>query len=292
MGIHDHAHCTVDTLQEYMDDPVKYAWEKILPEKYGDSWAKKDKAVWKRTFREYMKYIMFILHMSGVMKKYSLPGLSPNNTMKGSVVPAVESLMSDLLGIQQLSIAMRRSPEKLDAFIERWEEERMEPIYEKIRASKGPDHKYCFDSSVLILAHNVMNTRQFERFYWPYLKKLLDTYAEKGMNIRLFTEGSILRFADYFKDYPKGLLTFHLEQDDPFEFRQALPNVAIMGGMTTDILSNGTPDECVAYAKRLCDELGREGGFIFSENKMLSYRNDAKAENMKAVCEFVDSYRM
>ncbi len=292
VGIHDHAHCTVDTLQEYMDDPIKYAWEKILPEKYGDSWARKDRAVWKRTFREYMKYIMFILHMSGVMKKYSLPGLSPNNPMKGSVVPAVESLMSDLLGIQQLSIAMRRSPDKLDAFIGRWEEERMEPIYEKIRASRGPDHKYCFDSSVLILAHNVMNIRQFERFYWPYLKKLLDTYAEKGMNIRLFTEGSILRFADYFRDYPKGLLTFHLEQDDPFEFRKALPNVAIMGGMTTDLLSNGTPDECVAYAKRLCDELGREGGFIFSENKMLSYRNDAKAENMKAVCKFVDSYRM
>lgn len=292
VGVRDHAHCTVETLQEYMDDPVKYAWEKILPEKYGDSWAQKDKAVWKKTFKEYMRYIMFILHMSGVMKKYSLPGLSPNNPMKGSVVPAVEILMSDLLGIQQLSVAMRRSPEQLDAFIERWEKERMEPIYEKIRASEGPDYKYCFDSSILLLAHNVMNTKQFERFYYPYLKTLLDTYAEKGMNIRLFTEGSILRFADYFKDYPKGLLTFHLEQDDPFEFREALPNVAIMGGMTTDLLSNGTPDECVAYARRLCDELGREGGFIFSENKMLSYRNDAKPENMKAVCDFVDSYRM
>ncbi len=292
VGVRDHAHCTVETLQEYMDDPVKYAWEKILPEKYGDSWAQKDKAVWKKTFKEYMRYIMFILHMSGVMKKYSLPGLSPNNPMKGSVVPAVEILMSDLLGIQQLSVAMRRSPEQLDAFIERWEKERMEPIYEKIRASEGPDYKYCFDSSILLLAHNVMNTKQFERFYYPYLKKLLDTYAEKGMNIRLFTEGSILRFAEYFKDYPKGLLTFHLEQDDPFEFREALPNVAIMGGMTTDLLSNGTPDECVAYARRLCDELGREGGFIFSENKMLSYRNDAKPENMKAVCDFVDSYRM
>ena len=292
VGIHDHAHCTVETLQEYMDDPVRYAWEKILPAKYGDSWAQKDKSVWKKTFSEYMKYIMFILHMSGVMKKYSLPGLSPNNPMKGSVVPAVEILMSDLLGIQQLSIAMRRSPDLLEAFIERWEKERMEPIYEKIRNSKGPDYKYCFDSSILVLAHNIMNTKQFERFYWPYLKKLLDAYAEKGMNIRLFTEGSILRFADYFKDYPKGLLTFHLEQDDPFEFREALPNVAIMGGMTTDLLSNGTQEECVSYAKRLCDELGKNGGFIFSENKMLSYRNDAKAENMKAVCDFVDSYRL
>ncbi|MDO5139605.1 MAG: uroporphyrinogen decarboxylase family protein, partial [Oscillospiraceae bacterium] len=167
-----------------------------------------------------------------------------------------------------------------------------EPIYQKIRDAKGPNYKYCFDSSILMLAHNMMNKKQFERFYWPYLKKLLDVYAENKMNIRIFTEGSILRLAEYFKDYPKGLLTFHLEQDDPFEFREALPNVAIMGGMTTDLLSNGTPEECVAYAKRLCDELGKDGGFIFSENKMISYRNDAKAENMLAVNEFVRDYRI
>ena len=226
------------------------------------------------------------------MDRYGLPGLSPNNPMKGAVVPAVETLMSDLLGIQQLSIAMRRNGDLLDAFIERWEKERMEPIYTKIRKAKGPDDVHCFDSSILMLAHTVMNKKQFERFYWPYLKKLLDVYAEKKMNIRIFTEGSILRFAEYFADYPKGLLTFHLEQDDPFEFRKALPNVAIMGGMTTDLLSNGTPEECVAYAKRLCDELGRDGGFIFSENKMLSYRNDAKPENMLAVCNFVNEYRL
>ena len=292
VGIHDHAHCTPETLQEYMDDPTRYAWEVILPKKYGESWEKKDKAIWKNTFKEYLAYTKFVLHMAKVMDRYGLPGLSPNNPMKGAVVPAMETLMSDLLGIQQLSVAMRRHGDLIDAFVERWEAERMEPIYEKIRKSKGPDDTHCFDSSILMLAHNVMNQKQFERFYWPYLKKLLDVYAEKGMNIRIFTEGSILRLAEYFKDYPKGLLTFHLEQDDPFEFREALPNVAIMGGMTTDLLSTGTPEECVAYAKRLCDELGKDGGFIFSENKMLSYRNDAKAENYLAVTEFVRNYRM
>ena len=292
VGIHDHAHCTVETLQEYLDDPTRYAWEVILPKKYGEAWEQKTTEVWKKTFSEYIKYTKFVLHMAKVMDKYGLPGLSPNNPMKGAVVPAVETLMSDLLGIQQLSIAMRRSGDLLDAFIERWEKERMEPIYAKIRKAKGPDDVYCFDSSILMLAHTVMNKKQFERFYWPYLKKLLDVYAEKKMNIRIFTEGSILRFAEYFADYPKGLLTFHIEQDDPFEFRAALPNVAIMGGMTTDLLSNGTPEECVAYAKRLCDELGKDGGFIFSENKMLSYRNDAKAENMLAVCNFVNEYRL
>lgn len=292
VGVHDHAHCTVDTLMEYLDDPTRYAWEVILPKKYGEDWEKKTTAVWKKTFSEYMRYIKYILHMSSVTGKYGLPSLSPNNPMMGAIVFGIEELMSNLLGIQQLSVAMRRSPDKIEEFINRWDEERIQPAIEKVKNGKGPNYKYCFDSSILMLAHTVMNKKQFERFYWPHLKELLDAYAEKGMNIRIFAEGSILRFAEYFKDYPKGVLTFHLEQDDPFEFRKALPNVCIMGGMTTDLLTNGTPEECVAYAKRLCDELGQDGGFIFSENKMLSYRNDAKAENMKAVCEFVNNYRL
>ena len=292
VGVHDHAHCTVDTLMEYLDDPTRYAWKVILPKKYGEDWEKKTTEVWKKTFSEYMRYIKYILHMSSVTGKYGLPSLSPNNPMMGAIVFGIEELMSNLLGIQQLSIAMRRSPDKIEEFINRWDEERIQPAIEKVKNGKGPNYKYCFDSSILMLAHTVMNKKQFERFYWPHLKELLDAYAEKGMNIRIFAEGSILRFAEYFKDYPKGVLTFHLEQDDPFEFRKALPNVCIMGGMTTDLLTNGTPEECVAYAKRLCDELGQDGGFIFSENKMLSYRNDAKAENMKAVCEFVNNYRL
>ena len=58
------------------------------------------------------------------------------------------------------------------------------------------------------------------------------------------------------------------------------------------MLSTASPDECVDYAKRLCDELGKDGGFIISENKMLSYKNDAKAENLAAVTKFVRDYKM
>lgn len=292
VGIHDHAHCTVDTLQDYLDDPTRYAWEVILPKKYGSEWDDKGKEVWKRTFSEYMRYTKFILHMGSVTGKYGLPGLSPNNPMSGSIVPGAEELFSNLLGIQQLSLAMRRSPEKLEDFVKRWYDQRMLPIIEKIKNGKGPNYKYCFDASILMLAHNVMNPKQFERFYWPYFKPLLDAFAQKGMNIRIFAEGSILRFADYFKDIPKGTLTFHLEQDDPFAFREALPNVCIMGGLTSALLAHETPETCVAYTKRLCDELGQEGGFILSENKMLSYRNDAKRDNYKAVCDFVTNYRL
>lgn len=292
VGIKDHAHCTLDTLDEYIENPDKYIWEKVLPEKFGVQWDSKTLDVWKKTFREYMNFTKFIFRMSSVQKEYGIPSMAPNNPMFGAIQFGIEELEANLLGIKQLSAAMRRGPEILDRFIEKWDAQHIDPIIEKVKKSKGPDYNYCFDASVMMLAHNIMNPKQFERFYWPSLKKLLDAYAEKGMNIRVFTEGSILRYADYFKDYPKGVLTFHIEQDNPFEFRKALPNVAIMGGMTTDLLANGTPDECVAYAKRLCDELGSGGGYIFSENKMLSYRNDATSENMAAVCSFLNDYRM
>ena len=292
VGIHDHAHCTVDTLDEFLADPDRYIWEKVLPEKYGDAWYEKDKAVWKRTFQEYLKYTMFILKMGSLTgKTYGIPSLAPNNPMSGTINFAVEELEANLLGIKQLSLAMRRDPDKLLRFIDGWDAQKIQPVIDKVKSGDGPNYKYCFDASILMLAHNIMNTKQFEKFYWPHFKELLDAYAEKGMNVRIFTEGSIARFTDYFKDYPKGTLTFHIENDDPFEIREKLPNVCIMGGMTTELMANGTPDECVARAELLCNELGKEGGFILSEGKMVSYRNDAKRENVKAVSEFMRDYR-
>lgn len=293
VGIHDHAHCTVDTLEEYLDNPEKYIWERILPEKYGEDWAKKDKATWKRTFSEYMAYTKFVIHMANVTgKEYGIPSMAPNNPMKGAIQFGIEELEANLLGIKQLSLAMRRSPDKIDSFIARWDAEHIDPLVEKVLSGKGPGEKYCFDASIMMLAQNILNPKQFDRWYWPSLEKLLDAYAAKDMSVRIFAEGRVLRYADHFAKYPKGVLSFHLEQDDPFEFRKTLPNCAIIGGMTTDMLSKGSTEECVDYAKRLCDELGGEGGYIFSENKMLSFRGDAKAENLSAVCNFVRDYRL
>ena len=292
VGIHDHAHCTVDTLMDYLNDPTRYTWEKILPEKYGESWAQKDLSVWKNTFREYMDYTKFIIHMGSVTgKEYGIPSLAPNNPMKGAIQFGIEELEANLLGIKQLSIALRRQPDKIEEFVRAWDEKHIDPIIEKLKKKPGANLKSCFDASIMMLSQNLLSPKQFERFYWPSLKRLLDAYLEAGQCVRVFTEGSILRFAEYFKDYPKGLLCFHLEQDDPFEVRRVLPNVCIMGGMSSELLSGGSAEDCVARAKLLCDELGKEGGFIMSENRMLSYANDAKSENLAAVCNFVRDYR-
>ena len=285
VGIKDHAHCTPDTLMEYLDDTERYIWEKLLPAKYPD-WENKDISIWQKSFDEYIKYVFFILRMGKLTAKYGIPSMAPNNPMKGSITFAVEELEANLLGIKGLSLAMRRDEGLIEEFVNRWDEQYIAPVIEKVKKGKGPNYKYCFDASLMMLAHNIMNPKQFEKFYYPYLKKLLDAYAEKKMNVRIFTEGSIMRFADYFADIPRGVLTLHIENDDAVAIRRALPNVAIMGGLTGRLLSEGSPEMCVDRVKYLIDEL--KEGFILSEDKMLSYRNDAKSENFKAVCEYVE----
>lgn len=292
VAIHDHAHCTVDTLMEYLDDPTGYAWKYVLPKKFGTDWDNKTLEDFKAAFKEYLKYTMFVIKMGNTSKnKYGIPSTAPNNPMTGSIQFGIEELEANLLGIKDLSLALRRHKNLIKEFCERWDAENIDPFIEKAKNGDGPNMKYAFDGNFIMLSHNIMNNKQFEMFYWPKLKELIEAYESKNMHLRIFAEGSILRYADYFKDFKKGTLTFHIEQDDPFEFRKAFPNCCIMGGLTTDMLSTATPAECVAYTKRLCDELGKDGGLIISENKMLSFRNDCRGYNYKAVCDFLQTYR-
>ena len=290
VGIRDHAHCKVDTLAQFLEDPAKYLWEVALPEKYPD-WNDKTVDIWQRTFDEYVRYFMFIMQMSDLaQKRFGVPAMAPNNPSKDAIEFGIEELMANYLGIRNLSLALRRKPAVIKDFVDRWDETHITPLIAKVKAAKGPDKTHDFDASIMMLAPNILSPKQFEELYFCHLEPLLDAYEEKGMNVRLFCEGSILRFAEYFKKYRKGTLTMHIENDDPWAMREALPNVCLMGGITSELMGGGTPDEVVALAQKLIDELGREGGFILTQDKMMSYRNDCTAENLHALCDFANGY--
>ena len=234
----------------------------------------------------FMQYFMGI--QKDMTDNYGMPGFTAPN---GFCYPGCDFLFNTIRGIRGLSLDMRKQPDKVDAAIKALNKTMFDPGLAQLKAAPaGPNLDYCFDYDITLLCHTILNQKQFERFLWPDLKALLDTLAQKGKTVRLFMEGSSKRFWDYLKDYPKGIITIHPEQDDVFEIRKELPNCAIMGGMPVELLGNGTAKECVDRAKRLCDELGKDGGFILCQDKMVSFRNDAKSENVKAVCDFVREY--
>lgn len=286
----DKALCEREDLDDLIADVNKYFWEKGMAKKY-PCWADGTVTVEdvQRAMDEQMDFIRYHTNIIKTMREeYGVPRFTAPN---GFTYPGLDFLFNTIRGIRGLSLDMRKDPAKVEAAIEALNEIYFYPGLEALKKSAGPNPDYCFDYDITMLCHTILNPKQFERFLWPNLKAVLDVLAEKKMTVRLFFEGSSKRFWEYLKDYPKGVITMHPEQDDVFEMRKELPNCAILGGMPVSLLGNGTAQECVDHAKRLCDELGSDGGFILCQDKMVSFRNDAKSENVKAVCDFIREYR-
>lgn len=194
-------------------------------------------------------------------------------------------------GIKGLSIDMRRQFDKVEEACRVLEETQLK--YGK----NDPDESFrgrtdsAFDINFTLLSHILCNTKQFEKLIWPALKRLGEVAEKYDKIVFIFGEGLHERFYDFYRDLPADRFCILPEQDDVFKFKKALPNVTLCGGMPQTLLANGTKEECVDYAKKLCDELGGDGKYVFSTDKMISYRNDAKSENLRAVTDFVANYR-
>ncbi len=205
-----------------------------------------------------------------------------------SVFAPIEMLNVGLRGLKSLGIDMRRHKSALKAFCDNyWEKVEYPSAQYCVSLPESDD--YIFDGRVSMLAHAFMSPKQFEEFYWPYLKKFVDMAAEKNKLVYIFCEASMMRFMEFFQEFPKGTVVLHLEEDDLIEVRKQLPNVALAGGLPVEYLGFATPEKCVDTAKHMIDSLGE--GYIMSQNKVMAYRTDCKRENLEAVIDFVHNYK-
>lgn len=197
----------------------------------------------------------------------------------------LHTLFHNYRGLKEFALDLRKSKKELliirDQFLEQ-----LDGILE---TAKGRDSSGAMvDLHIGMLLQNFLNPSQFKTLLQPFYEKVIGFAVENHMTVNAFAEGTVLQIADYLQTVPKGVLCIQVENDDVFEFRKRLPNVAIIGGMPSTMLGRGTKQECLDYAKKLIDTLGE--GFLFSTDKMLSFKNDAKRENLLAVTDFVRNY--
>ncbi len=284
-------YCSQDELEEMAGDFWKFIWDKGMGRKYS-FWDPHniDVDVIQNAIAKAGDHAAYQMRMSKIFaEEYGIPAFCAPYF---SPQPVIENIFWNIRGIKGMSIDMRRNTAGFDALIDSLNEKFFDPAFKAFE--NLPDGTFadaCFESGTTFLCQNTLNMKQWEKYYWPYVKKTLDTCVRKNYTYSIFPEGQVLRFADYFNDYPKGLLNFMLENDDVFEFRKTMPNCAIMGGMDTLLLDSGTAGECVDLAKKLIDELGTEGGYIMTQTKLGTFRNDGNPVNVKAVCDFVRDYR-
>lgn len=269
--------------EELIENPEKYLWEKFIDQKYPGANIKNVISA----LGEFGKYLQFRTVTTERLKnEYQVPGLSVDD-----IFAPIENLGSGMRGLKNLSIDIRRNPEKVaDAL------ESLEGYYNNLNvleatATVGTSSEHAFDIHVPLISHTLMGKKAFERFYWPFLKKLFEFADKFDKTISLFVEGDNTRLYEYFQEIPEGRVAMYLEQDDIFEAKKQLGNhVCLVGGFSTALLATSTPEKCVDYAKKLIDELGRDGGYIFAADKMISFKRDCRPENLLAVNDFVRNY--
>ncbi|MGD0153837.1 MAG: uroporphyrinogen decarboxylase family protein [Thermacetogeniaceae bacterium] len=295
LNISDFSYVEPDDYDEIIENYDKFLWTKFLPRKYKKLNGPGAKGMMINAAIEFGKFAQYATDIVQTMATdYGVP---PSIfTATPFFINFYEILFNWLRGIKGISLDLRQRPDKLKAALDSVGVADLSGNTLKAfkqTSQKGTDQDRGPDVLTSLLGHSILSKKQFEVFYWPYLKEIFDYVQEYDKILHIFAESENSRFYDFFKEAPKGHVVIYLELDDMFKAKKEIGDtVCLCGGMPVDLLYRGTAQENIAYAKRLIDELAYDGGFIFSQNKMVSYGNDCKAENLKAVNDFIREYTL
>ena len=110
-----------------------------------------------------------------------------------------------------------------------------------------------------------MSLAQFEKFYWPQLKALMLGLIDAGIMPYVFYEGAWDQRLKYLAELPKGKTVGWFQSSDIFKVKEVVGDtMCIAGGMRNSLLQAGTPEEVRDFTIRLCQEVGKGGGFIMT----------------------------
>ena len=131
-----------------------------------------------------------------------------------------------------------------------------------------------------------MNDKQFERFYWKPLRKIILALIDMGVTPYIYTEGPYSSRLKFLTDVPKGKVLYHFEKVDMAEAKRVLGDTAaICGNLSISNLEFGKKHDVEEEMKRLLDTCMPGGGYLFDFNGSLE---NAKPENLDAVFEILE----
>ena len=126
-----------------------------------------------------------------------------------------------------------------------------------------------------------MSPKQYEEFYYPTLKALVEEVIKCGGTPLVYTEGKYDSRLECLSDLPAGKVLIHIEDADMKEAKRILgKNHCLSGGFKSSILLTHTPDQIREEVKRFLDVVAVDGGYIFDLDYNLDNVSDAAVHAM------------
>ncbi len=130
---------------------------------------------------------------------------------------------------------------------------------------------------------------QFEKFYWPMLRQIIEGLWEQGIQTLFYAEGDWDANLDYIADLPEKSIVFHVDRSDVVKAHEKLgQKFCLSGGVPNDLLAFGTEQEVRDCCKQLIDTVAGDGGFIIDAAAIM--QDEPKVENIRAMTEATREY--
>jgi len=229
--------------------------------------------------REMAKYQQVIMKFGKEAQAAGYPG------MRGGVAMAPFDTLGDALrGTRGVIMDMYRRPDKVLKAVDLITDFAIKNTIEQVNAMGGimvtfPLHKGD---------DTFMSEAQFNKFYWPSLKRFVLALIDEGIMVSLFAEGKYNKRLETVKDLPHGWILWHFDQTDMVLAKKILGNTqCITGNVPSSLMCTGTPEAVKEYCRKLLDLFAKDGGYILTGGASCA---EAKAENLRAMMESAKEY--
>jgi hypothetical protein len=206
-------------------------------------------------------------------------------TFGGIIVPAYDIVSDTLRSLRGSTLDMFRHPEKLLATIDLMQVPTLALAVQAAEVSHNP--------RVFIPMHRgargFMSEEQFERFYWPTFKALIEALVARDLTPVPLFEGDYTPRLKYLAELPAGKVAAHFDKVDAAKFKEVCgQTMCFWGDIPLSLLCEGSAEQVKDYVKRLID-LFADTGTLMLDGRT-SFPPEAKPENVLAVREAADEY--
>jgi len=194
--------------------------------------------------------------------------------------------------LPQFSLDVYRRPDKVKAVIDAWVDDFACDFLAAANEARE-DHPRGLPGIMMACERGsatYFNLKIFEKFVWPPIKTLVETWYAHGYITTLHFDTNWTQNLPYLLQLPPRSCIVELDSTtDIFKAKEILKDhMCIMGDIPPQLSAYGTPADMEAYCKKLIDVVGKGGGFILSTG--CEQPPDTKYENFKVMIDTAKNY--
>jgi len=204
----------------------------------------------------------------------------------GAIVSSPMMILSTTRTLVEFTMDLFEIPDQVEAAMEAMVDDLIQDTIEaaQISGEQGVmlimERSGCFYYSLDI----------YERFEYPFMKKMVEAFAEEGLITVMHLDQDYTMNLPYFKDLPPKMVVAEFDSmTDIFKAKEILNgHICIAGDVPAALTTLGKVEEVEEYCRKLIDVVGKDGGFILSTGCTCPV--ECKMENFKAMVDTTKTY--